>query len=109
MTAAIRGRAGRPQRRTPAVRPTLGHTSRVGQVRASLGLSRPKFAGLLGVHLATIVRWECSDNEPTGLERVVLEALETRAARGEREELRALAVLATTDLPSAMRRLLEGT
>lgn len=83
-------------------------SSRVGRVRTGLGLSRPAFAALLGAATQSVLRWETDPRwaEPRGLTGVVLNVIEERLEAGEVTELKRLAELATTDLQTAIRRLM---
>lgn len=74
----------------PATRPT-GHE--IQQVRAALGLMRHELAAVLGVHVATLNRWEaCGPASPAieGLPRELLRTLRDRVVR-ERRTREALA------------------
>lgn len=47
----------------------------VRAIRAVTGLSQAKFAGLLGIEVATLRNWEQGRREPTGAARALLRAI----------------------------------
>ena len=47
----------------------------VHAIRAVTGLSQAKFAGLLGIEVATLRNWEQGRREPTGAARALLRAI----------------------------------
>ncbi len=56
---------------------------RVKRLRERLGLSQQELATRLGVHAATIHRWESGKSEPIKPYMEKLEALERRAEKGK--------------------------
>lgn len=82
----------------------------MGQLRASLDVSRAALAEICGVNKTTVFRWEHdpAGHAPGGLQRVVLAALRTvRDASGE-SVARGIVELAHDDLAGALRRLFDA-